>query len=188
MAPPKPAHQVCPICAFDDDVETLLAADEWVMTCRNQKHPLFEWRPKDQGAKPGSYRTGVGEELGVYDDLLACVCDGFAEYGVIEHRYSKRVPEAYQFLVTRYGHTAKAPSHYTASAFLGGALGQLWREALVEGVWGPATGYWSYNGRVGSYAPSGTPEDSHILSWEHFAEKTLGVDPYDWPPLGHSNS
>lgn len=188
MAPPRPARQVCPICAQDDDVEILLAGDEWVMTCSYQGHLPFEWRPKGQFAKAISYRTGIGEELGVYDDLLVCVREGIAEYGVIEYRYWQRSPDVYRQLVDRYGHTAKGPSRYTASAFLGGALGHLWREELIEGVWGPATGYWSYNGQVGSYGPPGTAETDDILSWETFAEQALGVDPFDWPPLGYRNA
>ena len=32
MTPARPANQVCPICAYDDDVDIVLADDEWVMT------------------------------------------------------------------------------------------------------------------------------------------------------------
>lgn len=182
MAAPKPAHQICPICGYDDDIETVLAAGEWVMTCTFKKHPPFEWRPASQYAKPTSYRTGEGERLGVYDDLLLCVSDGFAEYGVIEYRYWQRSPDTYKLLVDRYGHRATIPSKYTASSFLGGALGHLWREGSIEGMWGPTTGYWSYNDQIGTYAPSGTPEGSDILSWEAFAA-TRGFNSMDWPPL-----
>ena len=89
----------------------------------------------------------------MYDVLRGCVGDTIAEYGVIEHRFSVAAPETYEYLVKHYGHTAIAPSKYTASAFLGGALGRAARrEDLVAGIWVPATGYWSYNGRVGAYA------------------------------------
>jgi hypothetical protein len=188
VASAKPANQVCPICGYDDDVETILADDEWVMTCESHNHPPFEWRPKEQYRKPLSGgRTGIGEELGVYADLLDCVDDGFAEFGIVEYRFWERAPKTYTILVERYGHTVYGPSKYTTSKFLGGALGQLWRERLVDGVWAPATGYWSYNRVVGAYARMGTPHDTPITSWQDFALGTLGVDPLDWPPLGHTH-
>jgi hypothetical protein len=188
VASARPANQVCPICGYDDDVEIVLADDEWVMTCESRSHPPFEWRPKEQYHKPLSPRSGIGEELGVYDDLLECVHDGFAEYGIIEYRFWEHSPKTYLILVERYGHTVYGPSRYTASAFLGGALGQLWREQLVDGVSVSATGYWSYNGTVGAYARMETPHDTPITSWQDFARDTLGVDPLDWPPLGYKAS
>jgi hypothetical protein len=57
----------------------------------------------------------------------------------------------------------------------------------VDGVWAPATGYWSYNRVVGAYARMGTPHDTPITSWQDFALGTLGVDPLDWPPLGYTH-
>ena len=183
MPNPKPANQVCPICAHDDDIEVVLADGDWVMICSSRSHPMYEWRPKEQYQKSLSPRFGIAEELGVYDDLLHCVHDGFAEYGIVEYRYWEHSPDTYMELANRYGHTALGPGKYTVSAFLGGALGQLWRENLVVGRWGPATGYWAYNGTVGAYGPSGTPEKSSILSWESFARTQLGVDPMYWPPL-----
>ena len=180
-----PPNQVCPICAHDDDIETVFVAGEWIRTCKDLSHLPFEWRPTVEQPWLGTYRTGVGIELGVYEDLLLSVVDCWSEYGVIEYRYSKIAPQAYRELVKRYGHTAQGPTKYSASAFLGGALGQLYREELIEGVWGPATGYWSYNSQVGAYAPLGTAESDHILTWEDYAEKTVSADPFDWPPLGY---
>ena len=185
MTPGPPARQLCPLCGHDDEVTSARVDDEWVVSCGSTTHPPMEWRPKEQYQGNGTYRTGIAEELGVYDDLLACVHDGFAEYGVIEYRFAQYAPATYKFLVDRYGHTALGPAGYTTSAFLGGALGQLWREDLVDGLWAPATGYWSYNGQVGAYGPIGTPESADCLSWEEFATSTLGVDPFDWPPLGY---
>jgi hypothetical protein len=40
--------------------------------------------------------------------------------------------------------------------------------------------------QVGTYAQSGTPKASEILSWDAFAA-TLDVDPRDWPPLGYDH-
>ncbi|MEZ5202895.1 MAG: hypothetical protein R2701_00475 [Acidimicrobiales bacterium] len=123
----QPALQVCPICALDDDVAIQKVDDEWVMTCASAEHPPFEWRPASQYQKTISYRTGIGEELGVYDTLLECLLPGLSEYGVIEYRFSQADPSTYRHLLDRYGHTALAPSKYTTSSFLGGALGALAR-------------------------------------------------------------
>jgi len=69
--------------------------------------------------------------------------------------------------MTSNGHRAQnkpqAP-RYTASSFLGSALGQLWREGLVAGWMVKATGYWSYNGNVGGYGPIGTGSPDEIQS------------------------
>jgi len=159
--------------------------DEWVVTCASQTHPPMEWRPKEQYKATGTYRTGIGEELGVYDDLLACVHDGFAEYGVIEYRFARHAPDTYRVLVDRYSHTALGPAGYSTSAFLGGALGQLWREDVIAGFWTLASGYWSYNGGISAYGPAGTPESDGCLTWAEFAVSNLDVDPGDWPPLGY---
>jgi hypothetical protein len=184
----RPARQICQVCAHDE-VDVVLVDDVWLMICEDGCHPRYEWNPTPEARLTGSYRNGLGQELGVYDALLDCVVDGLAEYGVVEHRFAERSRSAYDFLVNRYGHTAKpGPSRYTASAFLGGALGQLWREELVDGGWGPATGYWSYNGEVGAYGPPGTSVESEILSWEDYAVDVLKVDPGDWPALGHKAS
>lgn len=179
----KPARQVCPVCGLDDEVETLKVDDDWVMVCSDLSHPLFEWRPAAQFKPQASYRTGVGEELGVYDTLLRCLLPGFTEYGVLEHRFSAEDPATYRHLLQRYGHRRIGPSKYTTSSFLGGALGALWREGSIEGTWGPATGYWRYNSQVGTYAPAGTPKGAPILSWETYATETLGVDPTSWPAV-----
>lgn len=184
MSDPKPPRQVCQICGFDDDVETLKRDDDWVMICSGPDHPPYEWQPKKHSSSVGSWRTGIGEELGVYDSLLQCVTLEICEYGVIEHRFSEVDPAVYKHLVDRYGHRATNPSKYTASSFLGGALGQLWREELVTGIWGPTTGYWKYNSGVGCYAQPETDEKSPILSWATYATETLHVSPLDWPALG----
>jgi hypothetical protein len=180
----QPARQVCPLCGFDDDVEVLFAADEWIFSCVNRGHPRYEWRPVVAAADV-TYRSGVGEEWGVYDTLLGCLGDGWSEYGVLEHRFAERSREAYDFLVRRYGHTALAQTKYSASAFLGGALGQLFREGAIRGRWGKATGYWRYNGQIGTYAPLATADEASVLLWEDFATDTLAVSPLDWPALGY---
>ncbi len=118
MTPAPPARQLCPLCGHDDEVTTTRVGDEWVVTCASKTHPPMEWRPKEQYQSTGTYRTGIGEDLGVYDDLLACVHDGFAEYGVVEYRFAQYAPDTYRLLVDRYGHTALGPAGYSTSAFL----------------------------------------------------------------------
>ncbi len=97
-------------------------------------------RPRTLWPSPVCHRTGVGEEIGVYDTLLAYLLPGLSEDGVIEYRFSQADPATYKHLITRYGHTAIGGSRYTTSAFLGGALGHLWREGSVTGTLGP--GHW----------------------------------------------
>src|SRR4051794_23894099 len=107
VATSKPARQVCPICAYDDIEVVKTADDEWVMICGDSNHPPYEWRPTvAKSALSG--RSGIAQELGVYDDLLECVVDGVAEYGVIEYRFSQLAPETYRTLLRRYGHRALA--------------------------------------------------------------------------------
>lgn len=180
----QPSRQVCPICAHDE-ARVFKVDDDWVMSCEDQCHPLYEWRPAGQHTRHLTYRNGLGHELGVYDTLLECVGEDLVEYGVGEHRCAAADPAAYKVLVERYGHRAVRPSKYTASSFRGGALGQLWQEKLVTGTWDPATGYWSYNREVGCYAIAGTSEGSPFLSWEEYAMDTLNVPARDWPVFGH---
>ena len=98
---------------------------------------------------PPAGRTGVGEELGVYDDLLLCVHpEEWVEYGVVEFRYADLSGRGYGELVRRYGHRSIQTATYSASAFLGRALSQLHQEGLLLSRWLPATGYWSYNGEI----------------------------------------
>jgi len=181
--PSRPQHQISPICAHDDDLEELVVDDAWVRICSDSAHPPFEWIPTV--GRPGieAGRTAVGLEFGVYDDLLLCVTDGLSEYGVIEYRYSQLNPLAYGELVKRYSHRVLGPTRYSTSSFLGGALGQLFREGLVAGGMGRMSGYWSYLSKAGMYGPLGTPMSDQILTWAQFAE-TIGAEPNDWPPLG----
>jgi hypothetical protein len=49
-------------------------------------------------------RSGVADELGVYDDLLSRVLPvEWVEYGIVEHRYAARAPELNADLARRYG-------------------------------------------------------------------------------------
>lgn len=121
---------------------------------------------------------GITAELGVYDDLLECLVPGepYVEYGIVEHRFSELRPNVYAELLERYGHTRLGPKPYTASAFLGAALGWLrdHDEILIE--FAPATGYWSYNGVIAYCALPPGPADGSRRTYASYAE-ALGLDP-----------
>lgn len=182
--------QVCPLCGLDDDV--VFEPDESgapVFVCRagGDLHP-YEWRvPTLDPTAVLSPRTGVGEELGVYDDLPTVLIPGepFVEYGVVEHRYARQYPKPYRELLERYGHTAIEPKRYTASAFLGRALGTLFHEGTLACRYAvPATGRWSYNSDISAWAlpGRGAEENDRVVSWVEFAEQE-GFDPETWPAL-----
>ena len=185
MPSKRPARQLCPLCTYDDTVEVFLSGETWQMTCTASTHPPYTWTPREPTDRCRFGPDGVGGELGVYDDLLACAEEGFSEYGVIEYRYWIRNPTAYRKLVGMYGHTAIEGTQYSASAFLARALSLLARKGLVYDRWVPATGRWQYNGTTGGYGPVGTTEDDTCLSWGQFATETLKVSPGDWPPLAN---
>jgi hypothetical protein len=126
-------------------------------------------------------RSGVGEELGVYDDLLRCVLPNErVEYGVVEHRFAEIAPATYAELIRRYGHASLAPTRYSASSFLSHALGQLYRERLLDRNDVPATGYWRYLRQVPAFAQPATMANVRTTSWESFATEH-GIDPQVWP-------
>src|SRR5579862_7753520 len=94
----RPPRQLCPLCAQDDDIDVGFVDGVWVMTCSAPEHPPFVWTPRGQGEEPRRGRTGVSEDLGVYDDLLHCVAEGFAEHGVLEYRFWQLAPATYTTL------------------------------------------------------------------------------------------
>lgn len=90
-------------------------------------------------------------DLGLDVDLPQIVAqfDGtWVEYGVIEHALAEFSPTSFRTLVARYGHTAIAPTQYSASAFMGATLNRLAQrgEFLVRRE--ASTGRWSYNQKV----------------------------------------
>jgi hypothetical protein len=183
VKPPKrPTRQVCALCGSDDFV-TLGSdgPDLWKFTCTGTHHyEPYVWQPTaERVAAVG--RSGMGEDLGVYDDLLACVAAGErVEYGIVEHRFALRSPSTYRQLVETYGHTSIAPTNYSASSFLARALGQLSREGLLQLGESPATGFWSYNGTISSWGQPGEPETTPLYSWASFAAEN-DFDPTEWP-------
>lgn len=179
------SRQVCQLCGYDDDVVEFVDdedPDQVVLMCEGPSCGRYTWRPtKRPSARDQTQRTGIGEQLGVYDDLLVCVGDSreWLEYGIIEHRYKQLNPAAYAAMVQRWGHTAKARTKYSASSFLGSCLAQLGREGLIAYRRAPTTGYWSYLSAAGHAAALPAPAADEGLSWAEFAEAE-GLDPDQW--------
>lgn len=181
--------EVCPLCAETEAITEEETPDgATLLTCTNASHATHRWAKYEEPVGLPA-RDGLGEELGIYQDLpdLLSPDDTVVEYGVVEHRYALAHPEEYRVLIERYGHTAIAPSQYTASAFLARALGQLSREGAVTFRSVPATGRWSYNGQISGWCLPGTPaEDSDdVLSWVEFARQQ-DIDPESWPAIDGS--
>ena len=126
-------------------------------------------------------RSGIGEELGVYDDLLRCVDQAErVEYGVVEHRIAVAAPATYAELLSRYGHASLGPTRYSTSSFLSHALGQLYREGLLDRTDVPATGYWRYLRLVPAFAQPGISPIITTTTWAAFAAEH-DIDPDTWP-------
>jgi hypothetical protein len=128
------------------------------------------------------YPAGLAADLGLYDDLPALITDPdeLLEYGVVEYRYGTEHPKEYAQLLRTYGHSSlKSRRGYTSSSFIAGVLSRLWTRGVLLGEFGPATGYWSYNGTVSHWAPAGA-SPTRVISWRGFAE-SQGLDPQRWP-------
>lgn len=179
--PKPPPRQVCPLCATDDGVTVVSTGpDLWEFSCSNDQpnHP-YAW-PVNTGVPITAGRTGVGEELGVYDDLLRCVQPAeFVEYGIVEHRFAHEAPGTYRTLVDQYGHASGRKTKYTASSFLAHALGQLAREGLLAYTEVKATGYWDYLSKVSAWRRAETSSDTPLTTWADFAA-SIGQDPEVW--------
>jgi hypothetical protein len=178
----KPAKPVCALCGLDDDVTTVHLGDGvWQHVCTGRAHPEPRvWEESTSGGVDDLALEGLASEWGLYDDLPKCLVPGepLVEYGVVEYRYKQFNPVRYAALVDRYSHTCLGPSHYTATSFIAGSLGRLWRRGDLAARFSEATGYWSYNGTVSYWGLPGTDLD-HELSWVDFAHQQ-GVDPDEW--------
>jgi hypothetical protein len=179
-------RQVCQLCALDDDIVTFIDEDDpeqVVLMCEGPNCAQHTWRPRKQISARGGHiaRSGIGEELGVYDDLVACVANSetWLEYGIVEHRYKEAHPATYARMVRRWGHRAKAPTKYSMSSFLGGCLGHLAREGVISTRRAPTSAYWSYLSAATHAAGVPRPPEDRQLSWATYAE-TSNLDPDTW--------
>jgi hypothetical protein len=126
--------------------------------------------------------AGLTEEWGVYEDLRTCFREGepFLEHPIIEYRYKNVNPERYAFLVDRYGHIAKDGSkRYTATSFLGGALGRMLHHGDLEHRSGPGTGCFHYDTVIGYWALASDTQDRPLESWAEYAREHR-LDPDVW--------
>lgn len=184
----------CENCFRADEVtvEEDYLTNEWVYTCNAHDPEPHVWR-KPAPTKPAAnvFPDGRLEELGVYEILDQCIDsdDPWMEWGVIEDRFRRRDPELYALLIEEYSHSARdyrrggPDKNPTNTRKLSNRLAQavrvLARDGHLEGRFGPATGYWSYNTRVSHWAPNPAPDDDDLLTWEKYAmERSL--DPTVW--------
>jgi hypothetical protein len=182
-----PQRQVCKLCALDDDEYVsweVEAPGLWRYTCTNPSHREgYSWLTTGKDPLAGAGHDGLSNDLGIYEDLLACFTIGerFVEYGVVEHRYAVANPGNYKHIVGLYSHTGFGDHvEYSASAFIGSALGKLGREGLLVRRPCRATGFWKYNGLLNAWALQPGPDGEEIVTWEAYAEG-IGVDPGTWP-------
>lgn len=179
---------VCSLCGFDDYlVVTVDTGAELGLTCdQGGKHPAQQWTQRRHHAPLRLPRGGLGEELGLYDDLQEVLGVGgpYLEYGVVEHLYAEHNPAAYAELVDRFSHTRYGPTRYSVSVFIGRALWTLHREGVLERRDCPATGYWDYNHQLSAWARPPVAADAQILTWADFAGQQ-GFAVKDWPVLGY---
>lgn len=154
----------------------------WRLTCSNPKHPhgSYTWEATTAARIEAPPTDDKAARLGMYEDLPACLVAGepFAEYGVVEYRFSQLRPEVYEQLIGDYSHTRlQRGKPYTASVFIALALDRLAKHGDVLYRSGPATGYWSYNEVISYWAlPPRQETDQRRLSWERFAHEN-GLDP-----------
>lgn len=171
---PRPARQVCPLCASDELVVESIGPMVWRYTCPNRRHAggSFSWQGTATDRLDEAAVEGKTADLGLYEDLPHCLVPGepFVEYGIVEHRYSELRPVVYRQLVDDYSHTRiQRNKPYTASVFIASALGRLADRGEVLYKGGPATGHWVYNEVISYWAlPPGPESDADILTWERF--------------------
>lgn len=88
------------------------------------------------------------QKLGLYEKFTAIVgrFDTPVEYGVVEYEFAYAHPDDYRTLCGRFGHRAiEQGREYTASAYLGRMLGNLWRHGKVRYPPTKGTGRWAYD-------------------------------------------
>jgi hypothetical protein len=177
--------RTCPRCFRADEVTQQRSIDGlWTFTCddgvAHGDGAPYVW---DATNEPLGSEGDVQQSLTPYlAPLRSCVVPGepYLEYGVVEWRFRALAPQLFSELVAEHGHTRLNPitSKKSASAYLAQALGLLAASGELVRVYGPATGTWSYNGRVTYWAAPPAPPTTSRLSWKQFALDN-GLDPQD---------
>jgi hypothetical protein len=180
-------RQVCPLCALDDEVTAVpLGPGVFEYNCGNKRgHPsraAYRWTGSDPGVGENfsDEVTGPAAELGMLDDLRACLKaeEGWVEYGIVEDRYAKLNPEAFDQLRERYGHRILGPQRtgrHTASVYIARVLAMLRDRDMIAFSYGPATGPWSYNGSISYWARLPAPVANKRITYAEYAEQ-MGPD------------
>jgi hypothetical protein len=160
----------CPKCFSADFVTWQRLPDSMLMYTCSAGHA---GDGQHHFVRPVSAAAGGDEaaDEGVTDELLepiaSCVVVGepFVEYGVVEYRLRQAFPKLFLAHVHDRGHVLTGKTIATASSVrFGVALGRLARTGELLSVYGPATGAWSYNGRVTYWARPPEP-DGQPLTW-----------------------
>lgn len=177
----------CTVCGTDVYVEDHDAADTaW---CTGPGHPelrLIEPRreaaaARERAAQLNPLGYGIAYELGLYDDLPEMLNPGeWADTATLEYRYGSTHPDQYAEMLRRWGHVAQSPRRYSVTSFIGSTLGQLSRSTNVTYRDGPATGFFSYNSRMGFWTLEPVPTETITMTWERCTTEA-GIDPGTWP-------
>jgi hypothetical protein len=183
---PIPPAQVCPLCGNDDGVvvNAIANPNSWTYVCNTTglRHTdPYQWQVIFEDT-PALERSGITQELGLYDDLPHCLTLGepWVEYGIVEYRFKEAFPRVYlDELIPRYSHRSITSKPYTLSAFVASALAQLRSEGTVVHKTGPATGYWAYNGEISYWALPPPPALENTMTWVQFSE-VHNLDPENW--------
>jgi hypothetical protein len=177
-------RQVCPLCGIEDEVISMPrgAGDEWDFTCTGASGhgEPYSWIVKAESGFDG--RSGIMSELGLYEDLPACLRTGdpWVEHGIVEHRYKLLRPDVYfGELLPRYSHVAIGPTRYSTSAFLAQALSHLLREGAVAWQYSNRTGFWTYAHKISYWALPPAPPMEDRYTWATYATDHH-LDPMTW--------
>src|SRR4051812_16150460 len=183
LLPMPTGFEVCPFCADADDVSYVpLDGGLREFTCtRSARHPSqrpYTWIGglHEAPATDADGESGPAFELGMLDDLVACLHEGepWVEYGVVEHRYREMSPDAFAELVARWGHREDGVQRqYTASAYIGSVLAMLRRRDRIVSLPGghAGTGYWSYNSPSSFWALPPGPASRQVLTFAEWARQ-----------------
>ena len=179
-------NATCSWCGSDDYVVDY-DADNDIAMCSGPGHPeprMFEPKAEraarleaEQAARSrrsssggSSVGYGIAKQLGLYDLLPPLLrSDEWAETGVVEHRFALAHPAEYAWMLDRWGHVGQGPRQYSTTSFIGSTLGWLTRAGVVALKMGRGTGFYDYNGDLGTWSLAPADEDAVDLSWHDYA-------------------
>jgi hypothetical protein len=173
----------CTVCGTDVYVEEYDAAEDtaWCVGTGHPEPRLIEPKREAAAAAISPLSYGIAADYGLYDILPELLQVGeWADTATVEFRYGSAHREQYGELLARWGHVAQGPRRYSVTSFIGSTLGQLSRSADVTYRDGPATGFFSYNSRMGFWTLEPVPAETTTMTWERCATEA-GLDPNTWP-------